>query len=410
MRILHISEVEINKQVGEIFKPIKYGENTVGVCYPGCKIYYNLTCFLDSPKILKSELGKYYQRYIFVTLYLSNDPTTQEIVNIIAHEVFKSGIALGQNPSFDQICDAVIENGRELHLFFLDAHTISRDKLDQLLDLLYPQFAKSNKIHGTLFFEENIYKEELYSILKAHHIFLQNISFFPTYSSKESQIFLKNVVKEWKLKISVKKINDIAGYCGGYLWLLKEALKICRDSNNISIQEVINRPSMKFRLDSIYSLFTPEEKNDLYSIVNNKSKTIDPNNLLYFTSVGILSLKKNRLILSLPLLSNLIKSDTTTKKIKLYLVNGNIIYKDKDITLEISPSEIKILTELIKKKNQLITRESLAQIIWEKDWIEKYSDWALDKLISRLRSSLSNLGLPKNILIVKKGRGVILRI
>lgn len=36
----------------------------------------------------------------------------------------------------------------------------------------------------------------------------------------------------------------------------------------------------------------------------------------------------------------------------------------------------------------LITRDEIGQIMWSKNWTEKYSDWAIDKLISKLKSKL----------------------
>lgn len=45
----------------------------------------------------------------------------------------------------------------------------------------------------------------------------------------------------------------------------------------------------------------------------------------------------------------------------------------------------KYLEENIEK---IITRDEIAKIVWKGNWEEKYSDWAIDKLISKLKSKL----------------------
>jgi DNA-binding response OmpR family regulator len=35
-----------------------------------------------------------------------------------------------------------------------------------------------------------------------------------------------------------------------------------------------------------------------------------------------------------------------------------------------------------------VTRDEVASILWKKDVITKYSDWAIDKIISRIRKKI----------------------
>ena len=39
-----------------------------------------------------------------------------------------------------------------------------------------------------------------------------------------------------------------------------------------------------------------------------------------------------------------------------------------------------------------ISREELAEVVWGDEADEKYSEWAIDKRISRLRKNLKDLG------------------
>lgn len=47
-----------------------------------------------------------------------------------------------------------------------------------------------------------------------------------------------------------------------------------------------------------------------------------------------------------------------------------------------------LLFEFLTEKKELVTRDQVAQKIWGAIWIEKYSDWAIDKLVSNLKKKI----------------------
>lgn len=48
----------------------------------------------------------------------------------------------------------------------------------------------------------------------------------------------------------------------------------------------------------------------------------------------------------------------------------------------------RVLFEYLKGKTQTTTRDEIAQTVWGANWLEKYSDWAIDKLVSKLKAKL----------------------
>ncbi len=54
----------------------------------------------------------------------------------------------------------------------------------------------------------------------------------------------------------------------------------------------------------------------------------------------------------------------------------------------LTKSEYRVVKILTQHRGEIVTREKIAEVLWEEDYIEKYSDWAIDKLISRLRKKL----------------------
>lgn len=75
-----------------------------------------------------------------------------------------------------------------------------------------------------------------------------------------------------------------------------------------------------------------------------------------------------------------------------------------DITFRTNPvaQEILLIQRLTKDVNTPVSRDDIAQILWGKAWQNKYSDWAIDKAISRLRK---NIATPQYRLITIKNLG-----
>lgn len=93
----------------------------------------------------------------------------------------------------------------------------------------------------------------------------------------------------------------------------------------------------------------------------------------------------------------------------LRLKNEEIYIGQQKITEQFSPSQQKIVRVLLQNKGKVVSREKIAETLWAEEWTEKYSDWAIDQLISKLRKKLTRLWINPEILATRKRRGVILR-
>lgn len=86
---------------------------------------------------------------------------------------------------------------------------------------------------------------------------------------------------------------------------------------------------------------------------------------------------------------NIIDKLITKDAINLIEKNVKNITKFKSIKLLSNPTaqEINILNFLLEN-NTPVSRDDIAKILWGKSWNTKYSDWAIDKAISRLRKKI----------------------
>lgn len=91
-----------------------------------------------------------------------------------------------------------------------------------------------------------------------------------------------------------------------------------------------------------------------------------------------------------------IKSDRAEKS------NGK-----KDIKQLLSGQELLLLQFLEAKNGEMVLRDDVAKVLWGEQWENDYSDWAIDKTVSRLRSKLEENNYSKALKSIK-GKGVIL--
>src|SRR3989338_5758257 len=57
-------------------------------------------------------------------------------------------------------------------------------------------------------------------------------------------------------------------------------------------------------------------------------------------------------------------------------------------SLFLTRSEQKVSDILLQKSDLVVTRDEIAQAVWGSNWLSKYSDWQIDRLIYLLRSKL----------------------
>jgi len=73
---------------------------------------------------------------------------------------------------------------------------------------------------------------------------------------------------------------------------------------------------------------------------------------------------------------------------------------------KLTGQEVLLFELLSKGKNNLITKDNIAETIWGTEWENVYSDWAIDRLVSNLRKKLKDNDYHKSIKTLK-GRGIM---
>lgn len=74
--------------------------------------------------------------------------------------------------------------------------------------------------------------------------------------------------------------------------------------------------------------------------------------------------------------------------------------------LHLTKSQRTVLAYLENRAGQLVTKDDIAQVLWGEAWADRYSDWAIDQLVSTLRDKFTSMKYSGKI-ITKKGEGII---
>lgn len=104
---------------------------------------------------------------------------------------------------------------------------------------------------------------------------------------------------------------------------------------------------------------------------------------------------------------NGVKNDSnilTYKNLKLDLSKGIIIVEDGN-TLELTKNEIKILSYLMERKGEIVSRDDLMEYLWNSDYY--VDDNTLSVNVTRIRKKLQEVGI-KDIIETRRGLGYIM--
>lgn len=400
LKILHITKKTIEEQSEKIFKPVRNGESAIGICFPGCKLDYNLSCYLADKKLLKRKLGTYYNRFVFVSVILEQNETYISFMEKVVDSLGRKYNHIKNKNDLKQIVSQIIGEGKEVHFFILNAESPDYEVLNQITTSLQRIFSFYNRVSGSIFFEVPIIRKEYTHIFQKNYKFLQNTITFPLYGHEETIGFIKNLAHVWKMKLDTKIVEEISLKTPGNVWLLREMVRYLGDNPHHTVSDAASSFGIQMRVEAIYNLFTSEEKQVLADVINHNRS--HPTLRKYFESIGFIDSSGRFLF---PPIIPYLKIQALSQKFEVQ--KGMIRFNGNDVTKNLTPLEVKLCSFFIEQKGRIISREEISVVIWGDQWEDKYSDWAIDRLIFRLRTKLHKMGAGRNILKTLKSRGFI---
>lgn len=232
-----------------------------------------------------------------------------------------------------------------------------------------------------------------------------NVQYYPLYGEKDSAYFIRYLAHTWKTPLKDAQVEMIYKACGGHLWLLKEAAKAITIDPKLTVEEICNSEQMQFRIEQIYSSFLESEKVILKKIVKKEAISQEGDERHSFKYLKKMNLIKGE-ELTIPLLTQHIREGLPRTRM---LVNGNhVLFNDVIVDFHFSRKELRILRVLLEKPKLIVSRDDIAKAIWPTETEESYSEWAIDRIIGRLRDKIGRLGLDKDLIKTVRGKGYMI--
>lgn len=236
----------------------------------------------------------------------------------------------------------------------------------------------------------------------------QNLSYYPLYRYEDTLTFIHYLGKKWHYKLTQKTADQIWQTCGGYFWLVKEAVRQLHLNNLQNIKDEKVQDQLLFRTKAIFFSFSGEEQQVFEkSLGDTKNYSTDEHHSLHY-------LMKLRLLdtaghIDIGVFKDYLKSVKPDES-KLSLVNNCICANGVPIDGIFARKEKRFLALLLKNPHAIITRDRIGECLWPVETDKHYSDWAIDKLASRIRKELMNLKISPQRLKVIRGRGYLLNL
>lgn len=284
---------------------------------------------------------------------------------------------------------------------------VSEESIDFINNLI--TFSSEDKTYRFLFVSElDLTHPDITKFFPAQTKLFNSINYYSLYDYKNSLSFLDHVAEEWNFVADKNMMEKIAERCGGHFMLLKEALRRHKLDSQQSIDDICNSETIKFRTEQIYFSLLPSERAVLKKIVMNGALDEDSNSEVhsarYLKKIGLI--RDN--IITIPVLETYIKNSLPRPNIGLS--QNHIIVNNVIVDNNFSRKELKAFRLLLTRENHIVSREEIAESIWPIDTQSHYSEWAIDRIMSRLRDKIELIGLDKSILQTVRGKGYIVKV
>lgn len=218
----------------------------------------------------------------------------------------------------------------------------------------------------------------------------RNSYYFSLASFKEFPLLIDHFSSRFKQTVNRSSITNLYQITGGHPYLLKKIFEL--NLINLPVDQVVDHLH-QVALALVNQLHLSEVLR-LKSIFSQSREFIS-----HFQSLGLIDQKLEFTSLSL---KTAIDDFSSTQKLSINATAKTIFIGDHRLDSYFSSYELDILFYL--EQHHSIDRDHLIELCWGKI-SSTVSDSAVDKMISRLRQKLVELGLSKDIISTRRGRG-----
>lgn len=265
------------------------------------------------------------------------------------------------------------------------------------------------KIHFIFGVAKNIFAPDNFGEYDhLREVLTQNVVYFPIFEETEAEFVYEYLLKKYSHRIEPKNKKLILDFGGGHPALIRACQRSFNEHPQIAPKESLNflakRFEVKIILEDIWHGFDKEEKDYLKKLAKERAwREIAPERLLKLRVV-ISEKGKNKLFSEL-MTDFILKQKEEISKLSLDEATEEILINGQAAKEGFSLKVYDLLVFFLKNKGRVVSRDELGNVLWGDEAYNKYSDWAIDQLISQLRKKIDSIGAKGKSLKTVRGRG-----
>ena len=252
---------------------------------------------------------------------------------------------------------------------------------------------------------------ELYDEIKS------NLYYIPLPNLAEYKYALNYSISVLNYTPSKQLVKNIHGLTGGHYGIAHQMIRLVKENDEKWYQhkEYLKEPAIELRIKKTLNQLNLTEKSIISKIVQGKQLT-------QFERTHAKTLVQSGLLLAdyslgIPIFQEYLERDkigiTARKGLDMSFSKMPMIEIDKgiikinghQITNDLTTREFELLYYFLDNPQKIVSREKIGQLIWGRQLKEKYSDWAIDQVISRLRKKLHDTPNKPRFIETVKGQG-----
>lgn len=285
-----------------------------------------------------------------------------------------------------------------------------------------------NKFKFSYIFVDDVNLAQIYDQEKIGDLYdlVTNIMLWiPLPSREEADKIMENCATLFGAKLKKEQKDSVWENTRGHASLTKYTIlyMVENDLDTIDPAEAVMNSAIKARIQKILNSLTEGE----FAVIDLISHGTDTQEALSDFEEDVRRLLRSGIVekkddgsveVFSPLISAYVLKTTTGKKrrkaastnnvsssSRILLDNGDVFIDGTIIDADLTKTEHDILKYMIKHANTIVTRDDIAEIMWPGNVKDRYSDWAIDRSISRLRKKLGDNAYSPKYIKTLRGRG-----
>lgn len=384
---------------------IKRQECAIIVFPPKGDAHRRVEHLINWTTILRKYLGKDYRSHRFAVdaMYPIIDASIDAIlVRLLELLEVRNNTSPLTVQTFVSQLKPILNKNTSITFFLLDTDLWFRHLNKKILITLSQIAEKEPRIQFLLFCETDITSSDVLRLNLGTTTLIQNYQIVPLYSRCTIYDLIGEFGRYWQVTIEDSIRQKILNKVGCHTWLVKEAVRLYIKEKKVR-DEYVTSPTIRFRLEAIWQEFSQIEQSVFLKIaISNEHFNSNENNSLKFVKdLGFVKNTDGKHRISVPVLEEFIKEKQLNRTMHLSGHN-EVELEGENISGRFGGHEKSALICLLKNQGKLVKRGDLGRCVWG-DGDEAFSDWTLDRLMSRLRKKIKQLGVdPAKLQTVKK--------